>query len=270
MPKSTSYNESDKGTRVEITGGSYVGLFGWKHLTANTFADKAWIIVEAGTTKKGKAHPVQKTHLLSKESFCEATVAGTKEPPETFELALLADHPDIKRDLQNIAKKLASVKDLDPKNGQPMLAIFWKMWIEERKKFNRLSVKKARFVNSWATNPNNIQANEMATAKPAAKSSAKIPATKTTLKTPVATTTVDIVPIKDHQEPPGQNTNIPENITVVSDDMSIFTPPGVELPEFDDELMEGAESESHAPRISARVAKATAIYEPPAAKKKHA
>ena len=150
MVRPIAHSTDDKGRRVEIIGGAYKGLFGWVHLSANTFSNKAWIIVEAGHSGE------EKTHLLLKTNFTSVMREVAAEAPSTFEHALLKEHSDIKGDMQNLAKKLATFMNYDPSEGRNMMAIFWKMWSDERKHIvgsNRLA--NVRVVTSWATNPNN-------------------------------------------------------------------------------------------------------------------
>ena len=113
---------------MEIIGGVYEGLFGWNHLTANTFADKQWIIVEAGRNAKGKLHEVETARLLKKTNLAFVS----NEPPRTFEEALLNEHKDVKREMRGLAKKLAAFIDFHPRDGKEMMSEFYKMWCEER------------------------------------------------------------------------------------------------------------------------------------------
>ena len=128
MVHPVAHRQTDKGRRVEIIGGVYEGLFGWNHLTANKFADKQWIIVEAGRNAKGKLHEVETARLLKKTNL----VFVSNETPRTFEQALLNEHKDINREMRGLAKKLAAFVDFHPRDGKEMMSEFYKMWCEER------------------------------------------------------------------------------------------------------------------------------------------
>lgn len=145
MVRPISYQQSDKGRRVDIIGGVYEGLFGWIHLTANTFPDKQWVIIEAGRNVKGKLHEVEKTHLLKKSNF--AFVNNTT--PSTFEQALLKEHADVHREMRSLAKKLASFVDYHPRDGKKLMGEFYKMWCEEKDALDRVrNIPNARRVTS--------------------------------------------------------------------------------------------------------------------------
>lgn len=141
---------------MEIIGGTYQGQFGWKHLSSNTFPNKAWIIVE-----RSASHAVEKARLLLKTNFVDLTPETEEESPDNFEIALLKDHRDIKADMHNLAKKLATFRDYPPSQGKNMMMILWSMWDNESRKLaNARSVPNARFVLSWQAPPvQNVNVN---------------------------------------------------------------------------------------------------------------
>lgn len=145
------HRHADKGGRVEIIGGKYKGLFGWKHLTANTFPAKQWIIVE-----QSAQNPVEKACLLMKTNFTDSTPETEEDVPTSFEIALLKEHREVKSDMHALAKKLATFIELDPMDGKEMMMVLWSMWVVESRKLEGLNhIPNARIVRSWRNNPNN-------------------------------------------------------------------------------------------------------------------
>lgn len=150
MPKPIPHTEEDKGDRVHIDGGLCEGLRGWMHDNANAFEDKAWIVVEQGTSNKGKVNEVETARLLSAHNFTLVNENLDFDKPETHEEALLSEHKDIARDMKDLAKKLAQFDSFDPVDGAELLTVFWHAWMNEKSKRNRLArTQGTRFVRSW-------------------------------------------------------------------------------------------------------------------------
>ena len=154
MPASIPFKELDKGSRIEIVGGKHKGHFGWEHLTANTCAQKEWVILEANGTN----HPEEKTHCINKENV--ARVPEANDEPRSYEEALLEEHIDVKQDMLRLAKKLAAFVNRAPRE-QMILDLFIKMWRGEKRKNENFSVVPyARAVTSWHSNQRGESMNE--------------------------------------------------------------------------------------------------------------
>lgn len=134
------HKEEDKGRQVRITGGVCEGRHGWLHKSANTFPDKAWIIV-AGKSAEER----DKSRLVAKQNISYHSEEVT---PRNFEEALLREHPDIAKDMKRLAAKLAEFDSYSP--NPVMISTFYDMWKDAKaKRSNSSRAQQSRFVRTW-------------------------------------------------------------------------------------------------------------------------
>lgn len=101
--------ESPKGQAIFICGGKYRGKEGWLDISKPKTADFTYVIVDMGAGKEAFTKVKHKN------------VCASSKVPDTFEEALLQQHPDINDDISRLVEKLAQCRvDTKPSdNGSP-------------------------------------------------------------------------------------------------------------------------------------------------------
>ena len=102
MAPTNQASDEDKGEPIKFVKGGYVGEAGWMHTDKGFTAKMAYVVVE-----KSEKVPYTKWTRVKKTSI---VLLSDYEEPESFEEALLDQHPDIDAALDKVVAEIVKCK----------------------------------------------------------------------------------------------------------------------------------------------------------------